>query len=111
MKYCFFVILAVITLVACNKKQPVSEHEYAQLSYQQTYCSDRWGIDSVDSITLNKLARYLDSIQLYLAGANIRQTSSPDLCKACTCKTGKTITISTLNSEALLSRYRQLGFR
>lgn len=103
--------ISIVALLACTKKEAMGENEYTTLIYQQTFCSDPWTTAASDSLTLNNVQAYINSNNLYLAGLSIKQTSNADTCKACTCKTGKTLFVSTLNSEVLKAKYIQLGFK
>lgn len=66
---------------------------------------------SIDSITLKKLAGYLDSSMLYVASLNTEQENPPRDCKACTCKSGKMIYVSTINSDNIVAGYLEPGFK
>lgn len=110
-KLTLFIFLSIAALTACRKDRPVGEKEYVTLTYQQTYCADPWPTGSTDSATLKNVARYLDSAQLYIAGLSIKAEAPPEVCSACTCKTGKIIYVSTLNSETLKVKYEAIGFK
>jgi hypothetical protein len=102
-------ILFVIVLAFSCKK----EHgdEYVTLYYKQTYCSDPWPTANTDSVTLLNIAHYLDSADMYVASLNIKLESAPEACTACSCKTGKTIYATTLNSDVLKDKYVAVGFK
>ena len=100
----------VLMAVTCNKDNAEID-QYITLSYKQTYCADPWQTATTDELTLKNVADYLNGADLYLAGLNIKQDSTPDVCNACSCKTGKTIYVSTLNSETLIKKYLQIGFK
>lgn len=102
------VILVAGVLVSCKRDQAIGGR-YTTLEYKQTYCADPWGYGSTDSLTLVKMVHYFDSLQLYVAGTAINFTAAPDACSACTCKTGKTIYLSTF--ENLATRYAAYGFQ
>lgn len=102
---------AIAALTACWKDRPEGENEYVTLTYQQTHCADPWPTGTTDSTTLKNVARYLDSAQLYIAGLNIKAETPPEVCSACSCKTGKTIYVSTLNSENQKAKYGLIGFK
>ena len=105
----FYLIL--LTVYSCSKKDPIGKDEYANFYYEQTFCSDPWQVGSTDSITLENVAAYLDGQDLYLSDLSIKQTGVAETCYACTCKTGKTIYVSTLNSPTLKAAYTDLGFK
>ncbi len=110
MKSPLLIVFLFLVIFSCSKKEPIGKHEYVELSYQQTQCSDPWRNGSSDSATLQNLAKYLADQQLYVASMNIKVTSTGFFCEACICKTGKTIYVSTLNSSGLIDGYRKLGF-
>jgi hypothetical protein len=97
-------------MYACSKNTLI-EDKYVTLSYNQTFCADPWKNLSSDSLTLVNVANYLNSYNLYIAGLNIKQVLPADSCKACTCKTGKTIYVSTFDSDSLKAKYYQIGFK
>lgn len=107
----FFLLIITIILFSCNKEKLTGNDEYVTLTYQQTSCADAWATGSSDSITLHNVSEYLVSSGLYIASLNIKLFSSPVICDACYCKTGKVIYVSTLNSDSLIAKYNRLGFR
>jgi hypothetical protein len=109
--YFAILIFSITVLLACAKKDAIGKDEYITLTYQQTYCSDRWSTAATDSLTLDNVRTYLHLNGLYISSLSMKQTANADSCKACTCKTGKTIFVSTLNSELLKERYIELGFK
>ncbi len=104
-------IFMIVTVFACTKDEPIGENEYVTLSYKQTSCSDPWMNTSSDSLTLVNVANYLNGVQLYFASLNIKLDGPIELCLACPCKTGRTIFVSTLNSDSLKARYERIGFK
>lgn len=105
----FYIVFFAV--FACSKKGPIEKDEYTRFYYEQTFCSDPWQTGSTDSITLENVAAYLNEHDLYVAGLSIKQTGAAETCYACTCKTGKTIYVSTLNSNSLKEAYISLGFK
>jgi hypothetical protein len=103
--------LIAVIIASCKKEKLIGEDEYVTLSYHQTYCTDLWATGSTDSITLRNLANYLTDANLYVASLYINQETSGEMCQACTCKTGKVIYVSTLNSDSLKVRYAGIGFK
>ncbi|ULQ52650.1 hypothetical protein [Flavihumibacter fluvii] len=108
-KYFFFAGIISGGLLGCTKEGPVGD-KYIRLSYGQTYCSDPWGNTGADSINLKKMGIYLDSIKLYVADAELKQVSAPDMCAACFCKTGKVFYVTTFDEPSMVSKFRDLGF-
>lgn len=107
-----FIIFIAIFIIACNKnKEKIIGDQYVLLSYKQTGCADAWTTGSTDSLTLVNLRNYLISKDLYIASLSIKQDGIPEPCYACTCKTGKTITVSTFDSETLKAKYALIGFK
>src|SRR5215203_584436 len=94
-----FFSLLTLALFACSKKTLI-EDRYVTLSYSQTFCSDPWVNLAVDSLTLINVANYINTSGLYIAGLNIKQEAQPDVCNACTCKTGKTILVTTFDDDS-----------
>ena len=109
-KYIFIIFIAAATFACTKKSHRIGDNEYVTLACKQTFCSDPWATGTNDSLTLINASAYLVSSGLYIANLSIRQDNSPDMCLACSCKTGKTIIVSTLNSETLKIKYRQIGF-
>ena len=104
------IVFIIIALMSCKKSRMIKD-EYITLAYKQTFCADAWATGSNDSLTLGSLTAYLNSSGLYVAGINIKQDTNPDLCNACICKTGKTISVSTLNTDSLKAKYGRIGFK
>jgi hypothetical protein len=98
---------------ACIKKNDIGDSSYVTLSYEQTQCADAWKTGINDSATLTNVVRYLDSMQLYVAGINLTSSdkNSGQVCTACACKTGKSINVTTLNSDSMVVRYGRVGFK
>ena len=109
--FVLFILIASVIFACTKKNYRIGDNEYVTLTYKQTFCADPWATGANDSLTLVNVAAYLNSSSLYIAGLNIKQDGSPDMCLACACKTGKTITVSTLNSETLKAKYMQIGFK
>jgi hypothetical protein len=107
-----FLFLLAITLVAagCSKEHSATE-KYITLSYKLTYCSDPWQRGATDDQTLQNVGAYLNTAALYVAGLTIKEDTNPEVCNACSCKTGKTIYVTTLDSESLKEKYLQIGFK
>jgi len=104
-------LLIIVIILACKKIRIIGYSEYITLAYKQTFCSDFWTTGSNDSITINNVKRYFDSSELYIAGLDIKQDTNPDTCEACNCKTGKTIYVTTLDSDSLKAKYARIGFK
>lgn len=104
------ILLALIIAISCKKNQEIGNDEFVTLSYPQTYCSDPWptGAGGNDSLTMVNVAHYLDSLDVYISGLTIKADNTPDTCKACTCKTGKTIYASTFKGQE--EKYIAVGF-
>jgi hypothetical protein len=106
------IIVATFLLITSGcTKEPIGKHEYLNFYYKQTSCADPWGLGSSDSLTLVKVANYLNSSNLYIASLTIRNDDIAEMCLACTCKTGKTIYASTLNTDSLRAQYSRIGFK
>lgn len=107
----FIFYVVCLAVCSCTKNDPIGKDEYTILYYEQTFCADVWETGSTDSITLANVAAYLNEQNLYVADLSIKQTGAAETCYACSCKTGKTIYVSTLNSADLKSAYIELGFK
>lgn len=104
--------ITAIAFYACSKKESLGKHEYIGFYYEQTKCSDPWETSGDDSVTLENVASYLNAHDLYIAGLSIEQTSAGDAsCAACSCKTGKIIYATTLNSDNQKKSYEDIGFK
>ncbi len=106
------IIFFILIISLSCKKQKLIGDKYITLSYKQTSCADAWASGSNDSITLKNLANYLNSYNLYIASLFIKQDSGYTIsCLACTCKTGKTIYVSTFDNDSAKAQYMRLGFK
>ncbi|HQD08507.1 MAG TPA: hypothetical protein PLQ65_02505 [Flavihumibacter sp.] len=103
-------LLAIISTAACRKTEMIAD-KYITLSYHQTFCSDPWTAGTTESSTLVEVARYLHAKGLYTASLRIDLTGTPEVCSACICKTGKIISVSTLDSDSLRAQYARIGFK
>lgn len=111
MKYVLTLVsVATLAIVSCTKRS-LNEDKYVTLSYKQTFCSDPWTNLPVDSLTLINITTYLNASSLYIAGLSIKQETTADLCSACTCKTGKTIYVTTFDNDDLKAKYNRIGFK
>jgi hypothetical protein len=81
------------------------------LSYQQTFCADPWQNGASDTATLNNVSAYMNANKIYFSDINIKKESEAQLCMACTCKTGKTIYITTEDSEPVIDKLKNIGFQ
>jgi hypothetical protein len=104
-------LLTSCLFAACNKNK-IIEDKYITLSYPQTWCADAWtNVSSNDSLTLQNVTTYFQSKNLYVVGLSIKQDSIPDICKACFCKTGKIIYVSTFDEIQTKANYAAIGFK
>lgn len=96
MKLCVILIPAflVFLFAASCKKETM---KYAGYEYQQTFCSDPWGHADIDSVTLKRFVRYMDSVGVYVASASLDSLNAPQACNGCFCKTGKVFRLSTFD--------------
>lgn len=107
MKHLLIVGVVVFILASCTK----NEVQYKTLSYQQTYCADLWRYDHSDDIMQARyVGNYLDSLGLFHTSVLVKAERPGDLCLACVCKSGKVIYVVTKDEEAILQRYRAIGF-
>jgi hypothetical protein len=105
-------LITIVAVCACSKKEPLAKHEYISFYYEQTMCSDPWETSNDDSITLENAAGYLNARDLYVGGLSIEQSDNPGVaCAACGCKTGKTIYVTTLNSNSIKNSFIEIGFK
>lgn len=109
-KYLSVLVIACALLPGCVKEEPIGD-KYITLSYLQTYCSDPWGIQPEDSLTLKKFGVYIDSLKLYAASVELKPVNAPDMCMACTCKSGKVFYVTTFDDAYMTNKFKALGFR
>jgi hypothetical protein len=98
MKYCYiFLFLLAFGLNACKKDAPTTEFYYVQ-----TYCADVWCQDiqcGSEDVVKQAVSTYLtNTLQVEFSNLHFTTASEPDLCNACSCKTGKWIRISANES-------------
>jgi hypothetical protein len=105
----FLIILSI--LFSCKKENNVIQDNYTTLQYLQTKCSDAWLSAASDSLTIVNVSNYLQAKSVYIAGIFIKQIDTGDTCKACSCKTGKVIYVSTFDDVLQKEKYAALGFR
>jgi hypothetical protein len=100
------IALTILFPVACKKHHDI---EYVSLTYKQTYCSDPWKTGPSDSVTLQNVSHYLDSMGLYVSSLYMQQVDRPAICFACSCTTGKVIYLTTF--PQFKAKYEQVGFK
>ena len=106
-----WVLLILLVAVAGCTREGLMEDKYVTLKYDQTQCSDPWRQTGTDSAVLKSVASYLDSSKLYVADLSIRQVSTGFFCAACTCSTGKVISVTTFDDAAVKAAYQKIGFK
>lgn len=104
-----FLITAAFT---CNKTSDLEDkNNQLTLAYAQTHCADPWTTSADDNVTAQNISRYLKSYGIQVVSVRITKTSEGVACLACTCLSGKTIYVTTSNTEAMRTRLAELGFR
>lgn len=98
MKYSYiFLFLLAFGLNACKKDAPAIEFYYVQ-----TYCADRWCQGTPcnsEADVKQSVTNYLsDSLQVQFSNLRLTDETAPELCNACSCKTGKWIRIAANES-------------
>lgn len=110
MKYFFFVLAASLLIFSCTKE---NKDEANTFVYEQTSCSDPWVNSSSDSITIQNVYHYLDSIQVAGPALHvwIKNEGSGVICQACNCKTGKKIYLSLFFPKNVEDELVAAGFK
>ena len=103
------VLFVIAGAFRCEKD--LGEDQYTTFYYKQTQCADPWQTGPNDSATLVNVSAYLKNLGLYVSGINIKADGTAEICAACVCKTGKTIYVSSFNSDSTKARYLRLGFQ
>jgi hypothetical protein len=104
-----FLLLALLAM-ACDKDNDC-ENGKVTLSYAQTACADPWQSSGTDQGVLANVSNYLDSLNLLAFDLQIQTVHSPAVCLACTCKTGKIISLRTYNHPLNISKFNEIGFQ
>lgn len=101
-------------MVNCKEEDSVANNCEIQLErtcvgYLETYCSDSWGNGyTSDGPLIADLIDFFEDRNIELIQIHIEDTSSPEVCNACSCKTGRTIIGSVANED--LQAIKELGF-
>lgn len=103
-------VLLLCTVLACTPGEPVLMDKYVTFFYNQTACADAWPTAQTDSETLANLSAYLVANNLYVGSMDIRHDGTTEICYACSCKTGKVIYVTTLDSDKMRESYQELRF-
>jgi hypothetical protein len=111
----FLPVLLLTVLVSaftCSKAKNEDERLVVYF-YKQTQCADAWqtGSASNDNQTITSVTNYLKAEGLYVAGVQIKADDTSAVCLACTCKTGKTIYVTSLSDDNTKAKFLQLGFQ
>ncbi len=104
-------VLCTVLFSACIKSSQLQKEEVV-LSYNQTQCADKWGYGNSDNLTIAKVARYLDSLKLYHSAITIKfDPNLQAVCLACTCTSGKIISVTTSSDITTRTKYEAIGFK
>jgi hypothetical protein len=109
MRYLMINLLAALAIISCKKED---KDESGTFTYEQTYCSDPWINSSNDSITVQNVYHYLDSMQVIAPAVHvwIKHEVVGLTCQACNCKTGKKIYVSLYFPKDVEGKLNSLGF-
>jgi hypothetical protein len=104
------VALILLTLAACIKERTRND-PFSTYIYAETYCSDPWERGATDSLTLRNLSTYLTTHRIDFRTVGIQKTDAPEVCNACSCKTGNRLSVTFLMlNDSTVSKMQQLGF-
>jgi hypothetical protein len=84
------------------------EPAFAQVSYAQTQCADKWGLVRDTAQLETTATAYLAKQGITLVNAHASQVSAEAACNACTCGTGVVLTGQV--TYAQLAAIQALGF-
>lgn len=103
-----FLIYFGITLLSCNKMIDDSYNSINILNYSPTQCAEKWQFGSTDAETIANFDQYLKEIGIEAKSISISATDGKVYCAACTCPSGRVISLKAdvINSEKLVN----LGF-
>jgi hypothetical protein len=82
--------------------------DFAQVSYAQTQCADKWGLVRGTAQLETTATAYLAKQGITLVNAHANQVSAEAACNACTCGTG--VVLSGQVAYAQLAAIQDLGF-
>lgn len=105
-------LMMLVTAFTCRKSNRENDGQKTY-SYKQTQCADPWqtGSASNDNQTITSVTNYLKSEGLYVGGVQIKADDIGAVCLACTCKTGKTIYVTSLSDDSTKAKFLRLGFQ
>ncbi|GAA4289855.1 hypothetical protein [Aestuariibaculum suncheonense] len=100
-------IVAIIQFGCSNDE---STNEGVSVFWEQTGCADPWGTGANDTEaeTTNALKLFLAGEDISVFKVNVEITSTAQDCFACSCLTGKTITVNVAESD--VAKMEELGF-
>jgi hypothetical protein len=111
MRILIILLLVVLVTAFTCRKNDQTEDQYATFYYKQTQCADPWQTGSTDNATLSNVSKYLTAQGLYVASMQIKTDDVGAVCLACQCKTGKTIYISSYDTDSVKTKFLALGFQ
>jgi hypothetical protein len=92
-----------------NDPKPIADTEMVQVSYAQTYCSDRWGqaagLQQFERVATTYLSQ--QGVTAHRLKARVKEQSS--VCNACNCTTGLVLEGLVRNTDLLI--LEKLGFK
>lgn len=95
--------LLMLSFVACDK-----DKAFISVYYLETSCADQWTRAQNDSETIENLKDYLANQNIKTKDISINRINGGEACLACSCKTGKEISLKVHEKD--LSKIKDLDF-
>jgi hypothetical protein len=106
MKYIFFI--AILFLISCDTTDMHEFDGFTSLKYSPTQCLEKWQFGSTDTETIANIEKYLKENGITIISISISKPDGKIYCAACSCPSGRVISIKadSANAEKLV----KLGF-
>ncbi len=79
------------------------------VAYNQTACADPWGYADDNNALAVKIITFFNTENIKISNVNIGPQGIPEACLACTCLTGKRITVDVRSTD--LEAIKAFGFQ
>jgi len=85
LRTCLILFVVSVVFFGCNKSN------FRWLTYDETYCSDKWAYTLNNEKQKDNIVAYMDKQGVKVFEIEIFNDRTPDSCKDCNCKSGRRI--------------------
>lgn len=96
------VLLVYILIISCKSEELVNENvlnNEVYYVYSPTQCAEKWQFEATNKETLANISNYLKENGILVTLLQISEPDGKIYCQACTCPSGRVITVKALDYE------------